>query len=148
MIIAWYHWAIAGVVMGCAEMLVPAFVLIWLGLAALVMAALVAVWPQTGMIVECVIWAALSAVFVLMWFKLFKPRQRKIPPQIVQTQAIGEVGLLIRDVAPFEKGQVRFQTSLIGADVWDCIADQQIKTGAHVEVISVEGNLLRVKPTV
>jgi hypothetical protein len=57
---------------------------------------------------------------------------------------IGEVGLLTRTVAPFEKGEVRFQKPLLGADVWECIADDAIKSGERVRVVAVEGSFLKV----
>ncbi len=57
---------------------------------------------------------------------------------------VGEVGMLVRDVAPFEKGEVRFQKPILGADVWGCIADEAIKSGERVRVLGVEGSFLKV----
>jgi membrane protein implicated in regulation of membrane protease activity len=60
---------------------------------------------------------------------------------------IGEIGLLTREVAPFQKGEVRFQKPMLGADVWPCLADEAIAAGARVKVLTVEGSLLKVGKT-
>jgi membrane protein implicated in regulation of membrane protease activity len=57
---------------------------------------------------------------------------------------IGEIGLLARDVAPFERGEVRFQKPMLGTDTWPCIADEAIRSGERVKVVDVEGSLLKV----
>ena len=90
--LAWWHWAVGGIVLIVAELVVPSFVLIWFGLGALAV----------------------------------------------------EVGMLVRDVAPFEKGEVRFQKPILGADVWECIADEAIRSGERVRVLEVEGSFLKI----
>jgi membrane-bound ClpP family serine protease len=83
---------------------------------------------------------------VVLWFKLFKPEIYKSRAGMSDSNIIGEVGLLVREVAPFERGQVRFQKPLVGSEVWECIADQTIASGARVKVLSIEGSLLKVGP--
>ncbi len=144
MILQWHHWAILGVVLVSAELIVPAFVLVWFGLGALVVAGLVAAFPDVGLITQLLVWIVASVALVLLWFKVFKPHQHKILSGRSSAEAIGEVGLLVGNVAPFQKSKVRFQTPLIGSDVWECVADQEIKAGTRVKVVSVEGSLLRV----
>jgi hypothetical protein len=63
---------------------------------------------------------------------------------MADANVLGEVGMLVRDVAPFEKGEVRFQKPLLGDDVWECIADEAIKSGERVRVVAVEGSFLKV----
>ena len=89
-------------------------------------------------------WVAASVALVLLWFKVFKPQLPKSLSGRSSAQAIGEVGLLVTSVEPFQKGSVRFQTPLIGSDVWECIADESITAGTRVKVVSVEGSLVRV----
>jgi membrane protein implicated in regulation of membrane protease activity len=144
MILEWYHWAILGVVLIVAELLVPAFVLVWFGLGALIVAGLVALFPAIGLIAELLIWIVSSSLLVFLWFKLFKPLQHKTLAGRSQAQAVGEVGLMVTNVAPFQKGQIRFQAPLIGSDVWECIADEEIKAGERAKVISIEGSIVKV----
>ncbi len=71
----------------------------------------------------------MSLILVAAWFKFFKPGFQKTEVGTSHANTIGEIGLLTRDVAPFEKGEVRFQKPLLGSDVWPCIADEAMAAG-------------------
>jgi inner membrane protein len=144
MTIEWWHWAVLGVGLTVSELLVPAFVLVWFGLGALLVALLLALLPDTGLVPQILLWIVTSVAFVVTWFKVFKPGQHKTLIGRSSAQVIGEVGLLVSDVEPFQKGSVRFQKPLFGSDVWECIADEAIKAGARVKVVSVEGSILKI----
>jgi membrane protein implicated in regulation of membrane protease activity len=141
--LAWWHWAVGGIVLIVAELVVPSFVLIWFGLGALVVALAVAL-GSIGFTLQLGLWLAVSLALVAGWFKVFKPSMHKTKVGMADANVIGEVGMLVRDVAPFEKGAVRFQKPLLGDDVWECIADEAIKSGERVRVVAVEGSFLKV----
>lgn len=140
----WWQWAVAGIVLILTELAVPAFVLVWFGLGALVVALLLLVLPQIGLTTQLSIWLAVSVALVGLWFKLFKPNMHKTRIGMSDANVIGEIGMLTRDVAPFQKGEVRFQKPMVGSDVWQCIADDPIPVGARVKVLAVEGSFLKV----
>ncbi len=139
----WWHWAVGGIVLIVAELAVPSFVLIWFGLGALVVALAVAA-AQIGFTAQLGLWLIVSLLLVAAWFKVFKPSRHKTRIGMADANAIGEIGLLVREVAPFAKGQVRFQKPVLGADVWECIADEMIQSGERVRVLAVEGSFLKV----
>jgi membrane protein implicated in regulation of membrane protease activity len=141
--ILWWHWAVGGIALIVAELVVPSFVLIWFGLGALVVALAVAV-AGIGLTVQLALWLLVSLALVVGWFKVFKPGMHKTRIGMADANVVGEVGLLVHDVAPFAKGQVRFQKPILGADVWECIADEAIGSGARVKVLAVEGSFLKV----
>lgn len=140
----WWQWAVAGIALILAELAVPAFVLVWFGLGGLVVALVLLVLPQIGLTAQLSIWLAVSVALVVFWFKLFKPNFHKTRIGMSDANVIGEIGLLTREVAPFQKGEVRFQKPMVGSDVWQCMADEAIQVGARVKVLSVEGSLLKV----
>ena len=140
----WWHWAVAGIVLILAELAVPAFVLIWFGLGALLLALILAVHADIALTAQLAIWLIASVVMVALWFRVFKPGQHKTRIGTADAEVIGEVGLLTRAVAPFEKGEVRFQKPLLGTDVWPCIADETIDAGQRVKVLAVEGSFLKI----
>jgi inner membrane protein len=144
MTLEWYHWAILGLALVCAELLVPMLVLIWFGLGALVVALLLALLPNLSFVTQMFVWIATSVISVFLWFKVFKSYQLKTNSGRASAEALGEVGLLVSDLEPFKKAKVRFQMPLLGSDVWDCVADQKIEAGTRVKVISVEGSFLKV----
>jgi membrane protein implicated in regulation of membrane protease activity len=144
MTMEWWHWAGFGLILMIAELIVPAFVLVWFGLGALLVAVSVALWPALALIPQLLVWILASLALVFVWFKLFKPHQHKVLIGRSSAAAIGEVGLLVSDIDTFQKAQVRFQKPLMGSDVWECVADQAIAAGARVKVVAVEGSLLKI----
>ncbi|CAB1368568.1 NfeD family protein [Denitratisoma oestradiolicum] len=139
----WWHWAVAGIVLILSELAVPAFVLIWFGAGALLVALLLAV-VSIGWTTQLALWLVVSVALTIIWFRFFKPGQLKTRVGGSASDVVGEVGLLFHGVSPFERGEVRLQKPVLGADVWPCIADEAIATGERVKVVAVEGSLLKV----
>jgi membrane protein implicated in regulation of membrane protease activity len=140
----WWHWAVAGIVLILAELAIPAFVLVWFGLGALLVALVVAVAPSLDITAQLGLWLVASVALVVLYFKVFKPDSHKTRIGMSAPAMVGEVGLLTSTVSPFARGEVRFQKPLLGTDIWPCIADVEIKAGERVKVISVQGSLLKV----
>lgn len=141
--LAWWHWAVGGIALIIAELVVPSFVLVWFGVGALAVALLVAI-GSIGLTAQLSVWLVVSLALVAGWFKIFKPEMHKTRVGMSDANVVGEIGMLVHDVAPFVKGQVRFQKPLLGSDLWECIADETIKSGERVKVLEVEGNFLKV----
>lgn len=144
MSLEWWHWAVFGIALIIAELVVPAFFMVWFGLGALLVALAQFVAPALGMTAQMAIWTIASVSMVVLWFRIFKPGMHKTRVGMSDSNIVGEVGLLVRDVEPFGKGQVRFQKPLMGSEVWDCIADEAIRSGERVKVLGVEGSFLKV----
>ena len=140
----WWHWAVAGLVLILLELAVPAFVLIWFGLGALVLALFTALFPALSGTVQVGMWTLVSIAMVVLWFRIFKPGLHKTRIGTSDANVVGEVGLLAHDVAPFQKSSVRFQKPILGADTWDCISEETIHSGERVRVLEVEGSLMKV----
>jgi membrane protein implicated in regulation of membrane protease activity len=140
----WWHWAVFGIALVIAELVVPAFFLVWFGLGALLVALVLFLAPALGMTAQILTWTIASLAMVVLWFKIFKPGMHKTRIGMSDSNIVGEVGLLVRDAEPFGKGQVRFQKPLMGSEVWDCIADEAIRSGERVKVLGVEGSFLKV----
>jgi membrane protein implicated in regulation of membrane protease activity len=140
----WWQWLVGAVAMALLELAVPAFVLIWFALGALLVALMILVLPLLTLTSQLAIWLVASLAMVFSWFKVFKPGLHKTRIGTSDANVLGEVGLLARAVAPFEKGEVRFQKPLLGTDTWPCIADNAIAAGERVKVIAVEGSMLKI----
>jgi inner membrane protein len=140
----WWQWVVGAVSMAMLELVVPAFVLIWFALGSLLVAFVLLVYQPLALTWQLVIWLLASVGMAYWWFKVFKPSQHKTLVGTADANVIGEIGLLARDVAPYAKGEVRFQKPLLGTDTWPCIADSDIASGERVKVIAVEGSMLKV----
>ncbi|WP_040260126.1 NfeD family protein [Pseudomonas massiliensis] len=143
--IQWWYWAVGGTVLVLLELLVASFFILWFGIAALLVAALVWTLPGLGLGPQLLAWGAASVLLTLLWFKVLRANVQG-GPQWSAADALGEVGLLTSEVTPFQRGKVRFQKPLLGAEEWPCVADTRIEAGDRVRVTAVEGNLVRVGP--
>ena len=140
----WWHWVVFGIVLMLLELAVPAFFLVWFGLAAIVVGVLLAIFPAMGITYQIVGWTICAVLLIWLWFKVFKPHAFKTRVGMSRGSLIGEIGLVTRDIRPYEKGQIRFQKPILGEEVWESMADAEIKSGERVRVLDVEGNTLKV----
>jgi membrane protein implicated in regulation of membrane protease activity len=93
---------------------------------------------------QLAIWTLASVAMTWLWFKVFKQSFEKTRIGTADGEVIGEIGLLVSDVAPFQRGKVRFQKPLLGTDEWVCRAETAIAAGERVRVTHVEGSFLKV----
>lgn len=140
----WWHWVVLGVALMLAELAIPAFVLVWFGLGALLVGIVLLLTPGMDLTGQLLLWTLASLAMVALWFRIFKPGFHKTRIGMSNSNVLGEVGMLVQDVAPFRKGKVRFQKPLVGAELWECIADESIRSGERVKVLAVEGSFLKV----
>ena len=144
----WWHWVVLGIALVVAELAVPAFFIIWFGLGALVVGLAVLVLPlPLGETAQIGLWVVASLAMVGLWFRVFKRGEYlQGRTRIGQSDGdtIGEIGLMAKAAAPFERGRVRFQKPLLGAEEWACMVDEPIAAGERVRVVAVEGSFLKV----
>jgi len=140
----WWHWAVIGFGFILAELMLPAFVLVWCGLAAFLVMAALLLAPDLSLTFQVLFWTIASVLMVVLWFKVFKRNKHKILVGRASAHIKGEIGLLTEPVAPFRNGRVRFQKPVLGSDNWECISNDTIAAGERVKVVSVEGSLITV----
>ena len=90
--LAWWHWAVGGIILIVAELVVPSFVLIWFGLGALVVALAVAL-SAIGFTTQLGLWLIVSLVLVAGLFKVFKPSMHKTKIGMADANVVGEIGI-------------------------------------------------------
>lgn len=143
----WWHWIIVGMLLTLAELLIPAFYVIWFGLGALLVGGLLVIAPDLSATAQIMLWIIASLAMVVLWFRVFKQSFDRTRSGTADGEAIGEIGLLVGAIVPFGKGKVRFQRPLLGSDEWVCLADDAIPAGERVRVVGVEGSFLKVAKT-
>src|SRR5688572_2557918 len=145
--ILWWHWVVLGIVLMLLELAVPSFFLVWFGLGALTVGVLTVFSPSAPFAFQILAWTACSLVFLALWFRVFKPNLYKSRAGMARGSLIGEVGLVTRDIRPYERGQIRLQKPILGEEVWESVAEEEIRVGERVRVLEVEGNTLKVSRT-
>ena len=139
----WWAWIVGGIGLILAELAIPSFFVIWFGLGALLV-GLLALAFDFSLTAQLATWTLASLAMVILWFRVFKPSFHKTRIGMAEGEVIGEIGLLVSAVAPFERGKVRFQRPVLGSDEWVCLADTAIAAGDRVKVVAVEGSFLKV----
>lgn len=140
----WWHWIVGGIALMLAELAIPSFFIIWFGLGALLVGLLLLLAPELSTTSQLALWTLASLAMVGLWFRVFKQGLHKTRSGLAEGEAIGEIGLLVAAVAPFERGKVRFQRPVLGSEEWACLADQAIAAGERVRVVAIEGSFLKV----
>ena len=144
LIIEWWHWELAGLGLVMLELAVPAFFVIWFGFGAMLVGLVLLVAPGLALSAQIGVWVLASVAMTVLWFRVFKRSQHKTLIGTAAGEVIGEIGLLVSAVAPFERGKVRFQRPVLGAEEWVCMAESAIAAGERVRVVSVEGSYVKV----
>jgi len=140
----WWHWMVLGIALVLLELAVPAFFLVWFGVGAIIVGLVALALPSLTLAWQVIVWIICSLVFIWLWFKVFKPGLHKTRAGTSRGAVVGEIGLVTRDIRPFEKGQIRFQKPVLGDESWEALADEEIRMGERVRVLDVEGNTLKV----
>jgi len=139
----WWHWIVGGIVLVLAELVIPSFFIVWFGLGALLTGLLTLAF-DLSVTAQLATWTLASLAMVGLWFRVFKQSFVKTRIGTADGEVIGEIGLLVGAVAPFERGKVRFQRPVLGSEEWVCLADTAIAAGERVKVVAVEGSFLKV----
>ena len=140
----WWTWVVGGIALILAELAIPSFFIVWFGLGAVLVGLLMLALPQLSLTAQLALWTVASLAMVVLWFRVFKRSFFKTRVGTADGEVIGEVGVLVSAVAPFERGKVRFQRPLLGFEEWACLADAAIAAGERVRVVAVEGSYLKV----
>lgn len=144
--ILWWHWVVMGLVFIGLELVIPSFTIVWFGLGAVLVGIVTAIVPSLPLSAQILTWTVVSAGLTVAWFRFFKPRSRTFAGSS-KDAIIGERGLVIKAAGTYDKGRVRFQLPLLGADEWPCMSDEPLEVGDRIRVVDVEGHLLKVEKT-
>lgn len=143
MAMLWWHWMVIGMVLCLAELFIPALVLVWLGIAAVIIGG-ITFFVSTSLTLQVFLWALLSTLLTFLWLKVFKARTGDSRAGS-SSEMLGETGLMVKAAEPFSRGEILFQRPLFGSDRWACSAEVQVPAGSRARVIGVEGNTLKVE---
>ena len=143
--IIWWQWVLLGIGLMILEMFLPSFIALWFGLGAVVVGMIAWLFPQLGVSWEVLIWVVSSGLFVLLWFKVFKPNMvDKTKAGISRDAALGETGQVVRAPHGDGRGVVRFTMPVLGENEWDFLSVEDVVEGDKVFIKDFSGNTLVV----
>jgi len=136
----WWIWVATGIVLCLAELAVPAFFILWFGVAAIATGLLLLVLPDLPLAFQLAFFGLVSIGCVVGWFRLFRSRFGSKTAITGEAEAVGERGTVIVGTShPHDLGRARFATSVLSEEVWDVVADDPLKVGNSVRVVAVLG---------
>ena len=138
----WWHWMAFGFILIVAEIIVPSFIIIWFGVAAVVV-SLIDFMFSTTFTTELFWWIVLSSFFLYMWFKKFKPKTLTKSGQA--DEDMHTKGIVTESIEPYGRGRARFEIPILGSSEWVVTADEKIAVGDTIVSIEALGNMLKVK---
>lgn len=140
--ISYIYWIAAGLLLAAAEMIVPGFILMWFGVAALVVGFLTLAMPELGWPLQLGIFAGITAVFLVFWWNYQRNRPKDATESAFNRRADGMVGktFTLSDALQHGSGY-----SFIGDTRWQ-IRGQDAAKGTQVRVVSVsDDSILNVE---
>lgn len=136
-----WHWWVLGFALLIAEILLPGTFCMWLGIAALVTGGVAWLLPGLSWPVELVVFSALSAVNVLLWFRFRNRESGGEADNGLNQRGRNYIGQVFSLAEPIQNG---FGKARVEDTVWR-VAGPELPLGAKVRVKSVEGATLRVE---
>ncbi|GAB4190607.1 MAG: NfeD family protein [Wenzhouxiangellaceae bacterium] len=137
-----WHWLIAGVVLLILEVLVPAYFFLWLGLAALVVGLITAVFSGLALEWQLLLFSVLAVVSTIVW-RIYGRRYEgpSDRPNLNKRghQYIGRVFTLEQAI---ENGVGKIS---VDDSTWKVVG-VDLPAGARVRVDGVDGTILTVQP--
>ncbi len=137
-----YGWWLLALVLIAAEMLVPGYFMLWIGIAAGVMGVLMLIAPDLSVLVQAVLFALFAIAACLVYWKFIRPHaeQRDEQPLLNRRGArlVGQRFVLAEPIVN-GRGKVR-----VGDGSW-LAQGPDLPAGSEVEVVAVDATTLRVK---
>lgn len=137
-------WLALGFGLTALEAVTATFVLIWFGIAAVIVGIVVWVMPDLGAWLQFGGFGALSlALLVPAWTIRARLRQQGHPmrPELINDRAAQHVGRTIVLAEPISHGQGR---AFIGDTLWQ-LSGPDLAAGRAVRVVEARGMVLRVE---
>ncbi len=138
----WWHWIAFGIILVVAEIVVPLFVVIWFGLAA-IMIGVLDLFLATAFIPEFALWIGLSLVLLFLWFRYFQ--QKDLTESGQADFRLDTKGIVTETIAHGERGKVRFEAPVLGSSQWQATSDETLQIGDVIRIVDINGQLIKVK---
>ncbi len=135
-------WTALALILFAFETFVPGAFMLWIGLAASVMALMVWLVPDINLVWQATWFILLSFTSILIFRKWFRGNERQSDQPLLNrksSQLIGQIHLLDQAIIN-GRGRVK-----IGDAYW-VVQGSDLSVGSKIEIVSTEGTILHVKP--
>ncbi|HKN77568.1 MAG TPA: NfeD family protein [Lysobacter sp.] len=135
-----FWWAAIALLLCAAEMIAPGAFMLWLGLAAAAVFAIVWLVPGLSVLAQAVLFVVLGVVAILVYRRWFRGRGRASDKPALNRRTEALIGRVVPLQAAIVDGRGRVQ---IADAFWD-VEGPDLPAGTHVRVLAADGMVLKV----
>lgn len=138
----WQAWLAVGFLLLTAEMFVPGVFMVWFGLAALITGVTLWLFPGLPWPLQAVLFAVLSGVFVLLYWRLRARYHTEASDQpMLNRRGAQLVGQIYALHTPIENGRGKLK---VGDALWSA-RGPDLAAGTRVRIVAVSDLTLEVE---
>ena len=138
--LSWWHWWILAALLAALETVVPGAIVIWFGVSAFVVGALMLLMPVPPPL-QFVLFGVLGVVALLLWRRVRNPEVEDSAQPTLNQRGVHYIGQVYTLVDPIVAGTGKIQ---VGDTVW-LARGNDAPRGARVRVVGVDGAVLKVE---
>ena len=140
----YWHWLVLGITLIIVEMFIPSFTILWFGLGAVLVGAVMAM-IDLNFSMQILLWTLASVAFTVLWFWVLKPKaEDRNNTELARQASVGEAGQVIKLPPETTNGKGRFNTPVLEQDAWEFVCDAQVQLGDRLHIKEISGNHLMV----
>jgi len=137
-----YGWWLLALVLIGAEMILPGYFLLWIGIAAGLMGAIVLLAPALSAITQAIVFALLAILTCTVYWRFIRPlAEHRDDQPLLNRRGQKLVGQRFIVTEPIVNGRGKVR---VGDGMW-LAEGPDLVAGSEVEVVAVSGTTLRVK---
>jgi len=137
-----WHWLSLGMLVLILEVFGSGGFLLGIGIAALLNALLLSLFPALAWYVQFIIFAFMSVVITVVYWKRFRKFNNKTEQPLLNSRMARLVGRSASLLTPIENGMGKVQ---IEDALWTVTCDEDLAQGVIVNIVGVDGTTLLVK---
>lgn len=142
---SYYTWLSLGVGAIVIEMMIPTLFSLFIGIGFFAAGAVAYFFPE--MIFVQLFTAAATTVIIAILFRRREDNHAALSEVGTHNEFVGVVGKALTPLSAYDEGEVLFAQSVMSARQWNALSlNDPIDEGTSIEIVSVLGNTLIVKP--
>jgi membrane protein implicated in regulation of membrane protease activity len=138
---AYWYWFAAGVLLIALEALVPGFVLVWIGVAAISTAIVTLIFQDMALVYQLLIFAGVAVASVLTGRRWVTRLNERSESPLLNRRGEQHIGQTFTLREPIRDGRGRVR---VGDSMW-AVRGPDLPAGARIRVTAVEGAILVVE---
>ena len=140
--VLWWHWVVVGILFVVLELALASFVILWLGIAAILVGAIEYLF-HPSFSTQLYLWTALSVALLAAWFGYFR-RTWRSPVGQAEGEHVHIPGRITERLGP-RRYRAEFDLPVLGDRNWIVESKEPLKPGDEVEVEKVYGQIIKVR---